>query len=409
MFLVLPSLLPAQEWTRFRGPEGQGIARDAAADIPTAWGAADYQWKVPLPGGGHSSPVVWGDTVFVTSADRKGGKRYLLAINAADGAEMWRRQFAFSGYYTNSLNSYATGTPSVDADAVYVLWPSEEETLLTAVDHAGRIVWERRLAGVATQHGPGNSTIVEGDIVVFAHEQRSTDKAAGGQWIAVDRRTGRTRWTVDRENSINVSYSTPCMYGSGANRALIFNSFTNGVSAVEAATGRIMWTMASAFPKRVVSSPVIAGDLILGSCGQGGSAQHLIAIRPPAQASAAAAVAYTVTGRSAPYVSTSLAVDGLLFTFGDNGDVSCLDAATGEVLWCQKPAGKFYGSPVWVEGRLYCMNREGQVVVLRAGREYERLAVNDLGEMSHATPAVAGGRMFLRTFSHLMCVSGKAK
>jgi outer membrane protein assembly factor BamB len=411
VFLLLAAAgAGAQEWGRFRGPHGQGIAvGEAAAAIPAKWGVEEYAWKIALPGGGHSSPVAWGDKVFVTSGDRKAGKRHLLAINAVDGREVWRKEFAFSPYYTNSLNSYATGTPSVDADAVYVLWPGEEETLLTAVNHAGEIAWERKLAGVQTQHGPGNSTVVEGDIVVFAYEQRDTEKAPGGQWIAVDRKTGRTRWTVDRDNSTNDSYSTPCVYTGGGDNALIFNSFTNGVSAVDPATGRILWEMASAFPKRVVSSPVIAGDLILGSCGQGGVAHHLIAIRPPADGSGTATVAYTVTGRSAPYVPTSLAIDGLLFTFGDNGDVSCLDAVTGEVLWREKPGGKFYGSPVWVAGRLYCMNREGQVVVVRAGRTYELLAVNDVGEMSHATPAVAGGRMFLRTFSHLMCISGKAK
>ncbi len=408
--LLVSAGTQAQQWTRFRGPDGQGIAiSDSVAAMPVAWQPEDYDWKITLPGGGHSSPVVWQDKVFVTSGDRKTGKRYLLAINAADGTEIWRRDFAFSPYYTNSLNSFATGTPSVDADAVYVLWPAEEETLLAAVSHAGRLLWQCEFAGVQTQHGPGNSTIVEADLVVFAHEQRSTDKAVAGQWIAVDRRTGQTRWTIDRENSINVSYSTPCMYGSGAHQALIFNSFTNGVSAVDPATGRILWEMPSAFPKRVVSSPVIAGDLILGSCGQGGAAHHLIAIRPPTESSVEAAVAYRVTGRSAPYVSTSLAADGMLFTFGDNGDVSCIDAATGQTLWCEKPAGKFYGSPVLVADRVYCINREGQVVVLRAARKYELLAVNDLGEMSHATPAVADGRMLLRTFSQLTCISGKAK
>jgi outer membrane protein assembly factor BamB len=409
-FLCGIQTVNAREWTRFRGPNGQGVS--SAATIGVKWSAGDYAWKIKLAGGGHSSPIVWGDRVFVTSADSKAKKGIAQAFSVADGRQLWKREYVLGTFTAlNSLNSYATGTPCVDADGIYIFWQMANESLLVALNHEGQEIWKSTFAGVYTRHGPGKSAIVVGDLVVFGHEQRTNDKGLKGAWIAVDRKTGKTRWTIERTNTTKTSYSTPCLYPTDEPAAnLVFTSYAHGMTAVEPLTGKIAWEAESAFPRRVVSSPVIAGDCILGTCGQGGGGYHLIAIKAPSKDdSAQPKVAYTVKGAQASYVSTALAKDGLLFTFHDKGDVSCLRAATGEVLWSERPGGRFFGSPVWVAGALYCINRQGQVVVLRASPEYELLAINDLGEMSHATPAVAGGRMFLRTFSHLACLEGKGK
>jgi len=136
--------------------------------------------------------------------------------------------------------------------------------------------------------------------------------------------------------------------------------------------------------------------------------KRLITIQPgTSDKSNTAAEAYKLDNSSVPYVPTSLAIEGLLFTFHNTGYVSCLRSATGEQLWRQKPAGKFFGSPVWVNGNLYCITTEGEVVVIKAAPIYELLAINPLGEKSHATPAVAGERMYLRTYSHLISIGGR--
>ena len=180
------------------------------------------------------------------------------------------------------------------------------------------------------------------------------------------------------------------------------------MTAVDPADGSVVWEVPFTQVARAVSSPVIAGDLLIATCGKGGAGKELAAVRiVPGSGGQRAELAYTCSGRSAPYVPTSLARDGLLYTFHDQGHVSCLQLDTGEALWCEKPAGRFYGSPVWVNGLLYCIDRGGQVVVLRAGRDYELLAVNSLDEKSHATPAVAGGVMYLRTYSHVIALGGK--
>ena len=402
--LLWTSLLQASHWPRFRGPNGQGISPDK--NIPVEWAETDYNWKVELPGTGHSSPVVWNDTLFITCADKKTGRGLLLALAVSDGRVLWREQFQVAKYRMNSLNDYAVATPAMDADRVYSLWPSAEKTLLVARDHSGNRIWTRTFGGYRCQHGAGASPIVVDDIVVFTLEHEGDNDSFKNVWVAVDSKTGQTRWDLPRDNSPKTSYSTPCVLPGGqGGPQLIFASKAHGLTGVDPAAGRVIWEIASAFPNRVVSSPVIADGLLVGTCGNGGSGKRLIAVRPGSTTEPAAAKeAYRIDNSTAPYVPTSVAVKGLLFTYHDRGQVSCLRSATGEALWREKPAGRYYGSPVWVDGRLYCITIDGDVVVIKAAPKYELLAVNPLGEKSHATPAVADGRMYLRTYSHLISI-----
>lgn len=396
-----PSIAQGQDWTRFRGPDGQGIS--SATTIPVQWTADDYNWKVELPGVGHSSPVIWDDRVFVTSGDQDANLFYVLAFSVVDGKELWRKEYPVAPYRMNPQSAYAVGSPSVDADRVYAVLPTDRTTLAMALGHDGQEIWTKEFPGVYSQHGPGNSVVAIEGLVVFSHEQRAREgpDATPSRWIALDAETGDVRWTCERE-STQISYSTPCVYTPQDGSAyLVFNSNAHGMTGVEIETGKVIWEAKSVLPQRVVSSPVIAGDLLVGTCGQGGGGVRLVAVR-----AGSGEVVYEARGSQAPYVPTPLAIEGLLFVYHDRGDISCLVAATGEVLWTERPAGTFYGSPVWVNGNLYCITRAGEVVVIRASRTYELLAINPLGEASHATPAVAGGRMYLRTLSHLISIGG---
>ena len=406
--IILASVSQGQEWTRFRGPNGQGISD--AKTIPVKWTEKDYNWKVELPGGGHSSPVLWGEKLFVTSGDRQAGNSVIYALNVSDGKVLWQKEYSLSKYRPNKLNSFATATPVVDADYVYVLWTSLEETILTALNHQGTEIWKRTFEGVRCQHGAGSSPIVHDDMVIFTHEHESKiSKDARSFWIAVNRKTGETRWTLDRKTGPKTSYSTPCLYAPATGTPqLIFNSYSHGMTSVDPGTGNVIWEVASAFPARVVSSPVIADELLIGSCGDGGSGKRLIAIRPGSNdGSIQPKEAYKIDSGYRPYVPTSIAKGGLLFTFLDRGYVSCWNSATGRQLWQEKPAGRFFGSPVCVDGKLYCITMDGDVVVIKAADTYELLAINPLGESSHTAPAVAGGRMYLRTYSQLFSIGSK--
>jgi len=275
-----------------------------------------------------------------------------------------------------------------------------------ATDLDGTEIWRRTFGGHHSQHGSGTSPIVFGGIVVFACEHEdSGKKGATSSWMALDRRTGQTKWELPRQTGPKTSYSTPCVYSpaSGA-RQLVFASQRHGITGVDPRTGKVVWELESALPSRVVSSPVIAGELLIGSCGDGSNGKRLIAIRPGIQGKSTEPEEVYRIENGAPYVPTSIAAGGLLFTFHDRGYASCLRSDTGEQLWREKAAKKFYGSPVWADGKLYCIATDGDVLVIRAGEIYELLATNSLGEKSHATPAIAGGIMYLRTYSHLISI-----
>jgi len=410
IIIILASVSQGQEWTRFRGPNGQGISN--AKTIPVRWTEEDCNWKVKLPGGGHSSPVLWGDKLFITSGDQQAGNSIIFALNVSDGRVLWQKEYSLRKYRPNKLNSYATSTPAVDAEHVYTLWTSPEETILAALNHDGDEIWKRTFEGVLCQHGAGTSPIVYDDMVIFTHEhENKSSRDARSVWFAVNRKTGETRWTLDRQTGPKTSYSTPCVYTpAGGRPQLIFNSYSHGMTSVDPGTGKVIWEVSSAFPARVVSSPVIADELLIGSCGDGGSGKRLIAVRPgSSDGSIPPTEAYSIDKGYRPYVPTSIAKEGLLFTFHDRGYVSCRNSATGRQLWEEKPAGRFFSSPVWVDGKLYCITMDGDVVVIMATENYELLAINPLGETSHAAPAVAGGTMYLRTYSQLFSIGSKKR
>ncbi|MBI1900572.1 MAG: PQQ-binding-like beta-propeller repeat protein [Planctomycetia bacterium] len=404
----------AQEWTRFRGPNGTGISE--AKTIPTTFTEQDFNWKVKLPAEGHSSPVLWGEKIFLTCADDGAtAERLVVCLNAKNGGILWSKNYASSFHKKHPHNSFASSTPAVDEERVYCVWSTPEEYTLLALDHDGNKVWQRALGPFVSQHSCGVSPIVYGEMVVLANDQ---DAEGGGKsfLIAVDRRTGTPRWQIDRTSDL-VAYSTPCVYQpEGEKPQLIFSSKAHGMTAVNPEDGTIVWELSRTadgklLDKRSVSSPVLARGLLTISCGQGNGGNYLLTIRPPdARTGAPAEPVYRVEQKAAaPYVPTPLAKDDLLFLWNDGGIVSCLEAATGKVHWLKRieTGGNFFGSPVWVDGRLFCVAKDGNVVVLAASREYELLATNPLGEMCHTTPAIADGRMYIRTYNHLISIGGK--
>jgi len=401
--VLLVSGALGENWSRFRGPNGQGISE--AKGIPTRWSEEDYDWKVTLPGKGHACPVIWDGKVFVTSADDSVRQGILLCLNEADGSERWRRAVELTEYPVNRLNSYASPTPAVDRDHVYVLWPDRDETLLVALTHEGEEAWRIALAGVRARHGKGSSPIVCGDYVIVNHEQERNNDGVTSQWLAVDRQTGVVKWRVEEPGVANASYSTPCTRRGGTGGVeVVFASNAHGITGLELATGRMLWNVDGVLPDRVVSSPALAGEMILATCGEGGRGKRLTAVRP--RDDGVAAEVYHLATREVPYVPSLVVHEGRVFAFHDGGQISCLAVGSGEVLWSEKPAGRFYGSPICVSGVLYCITIDGDVVVLEAGPTYKLLAVNPLGEKSHATPAVGGGRLYLRTVSHLFALGG---
>jgi outer membrane protein assembly factor BamB len=400
--------IPSDSWPRFRGPNGQGVSTETVG-LPTTWTAEDALWKIKLPGSGHSSPVVWGDRVFITAANESDGKGFLVAYLTSNGRQLWRCEFDLPKYRMNALNAAAASTPAVDADRVVVCWATPSNMQLAAFDHTGNSLWSRDFGPTNTRHGPTISPILVGGLVVFAQEQEqlSATVATESRWIGVDAATGETKWTCKRDHSGSNSYSTPCVLEQGRRTLAVFTSLAHGITAVDIADGKVAWEVSDALNARVCASPVLAGGLVIGTCGEGGRGLRMTAVRPPKTADEKPQVAYTLEDSSVTYVPTPVAYRNWLFTVHDGGQIACRNAADGKILWAEKPGGKFYGSPVIADGKIYVITTEGTVVVLAASDKYELLATNPLSEKSHSTPAISGGKLFLRTFTHLFCVKGR--
>jgi len=402
-FLASPALSKADAfWPRFRGPAGTGIA--SGKSIPPAWTESDLNWKVPLPGTGHSSPVVWGEKVFLTCAENKTGAVIAVCLRRTDGSLLWKRTFPSFRYRMNRDNSYAASTPAVDDQALYLYWAVPKSITVLALDHRGRERWRRDLGPFESIHGSGVSPIVCDDLLIVPNDQKGKSFL-----IALDKKTGKTIWRLDRRSG-RAAYSTPGLRTlPGGGRELLFTSSADGMTAVDPATGTVNWSLPDAFPQRVVSSPITAGDLIIGTCGTGGSGKRLVAVRPGTKDRLQKAeLAYELT-RDVPYVPTPLAKGGLLFLLTDRGRLSCVKAATGEVLWKKRLGANFYASLVCVENRLYAVSRKGTVFAIEAADTFRLLGRTELGQGTHATPAVADGTLYLRTFSRLLSIGGEKR
>jgi outer membrane protein assembly factor BamB len=340
-------------------PNGDGIGKGQG--IPTHWTAENFRWTTRLPGAGNSSPVVWGDEIFVTSAAGTSAKLTLLCIRADDGSIVWQHEMDLVPYPLNQLNSFAASTPTVDAQHVYLAWLTRGHYMLTAFDHRGRKAWEQDFGVFESQHGFGSSPIlVDGQVVLVK------DPDGESCILSVDAKDGHLRWKTPIRGR-QADYATPCLFKPpAASPVLVFTSLENGVTAFEPDTGRLVWELPKVFSQRCVASPVIASGLIIGSCGSGGGGNYVAAVRPPGGADHAPPVVVYRIRRSAPYVPTSLAVGKLVFLWSDAGIVTCLEAASGEVKWQERVGGRFFASPLAVDDRLFGISTSGEVVVLRA-------------------------------------------
>ena len=386
----------AEEWTRFRGPNGTGRASEALSFRELS--SDTLAWKKRLPGRGHSSPVGWGGRIFLTGADERAGKFQIMGITAASGDIEWQQEISVRPYRMHRFNSIASSSAAVDAERVYVSWGASGRIYLAAYSHDGDSVWKKDLGSFTSSHGPGTSPFIHGDLLIMANENMDD-----GFIVALDSATGNIRWQTPRGNTEKTAYSTPCVYQDAAgNPALLVNSFSHGIGALDLRTGAPLWAYNQAFDKRSCSSPVVAGGLIFGSCGSGGGGNYVVAVRPPKEAGAAPELAYEIR-QSAPYVPTFLSHGKWLFLVSDNGVLSCVEPVSGKVEWSERLSrfGRYFSSPISVGEEMIVISTAGQAQVLSALGTFRILSEFDLAETCHATPAVLDGHLFIRTLGHL--------
>jgi outer membrane protein assembly factor BamB len=390
------------EWTRFRGPNGTGHGQ--AKGLPVQWTDKDYAWKVKLPGVGHASPVLWGERLFTTCCDEGDGAQYVLCYDAIDGERIWERKLQSVKYPHHKFNSFASATPSVDAERLYVSWTTKESNDLLCFDHDGKLLWRRDFGGYETQHGNGFSPIVHGEIVVLTHDHHGKSSV-----VAVDRKTGKIKWQTSR-SSAKPSSSTPCVYQpKGGPLQFVTNSMAHGCYGVDAETGNVLWeTGPDTLDLRSVSSPYFAGGRFFASCGAGGRGSRFAAVIPPKGGKGKPTIAFSFD-KGLPYVPTSIAKGDLLFFITDGGIASCHDLATGKMKWLERLGGNYFASPILVGEVIYAVSREGMVVALAPTGKFKVLGRGNLGELTYNTPAVANDSLYFRTYSQLFRLPSKPK
>ena len=387
------------QWPRFRGPGGTG--KVTAETLPASWTTEDWTWQADLPGVGHSSPVVWNEKIYLTSADEESRIRHLFCHDLHTGKLVWSRDFPGAIERHHKQNSSASSTVTADSHGIYWLWGTSQNVRLEALTHDGESRWSVDLGSYIGQHGFGGSPVVWENVVIVPLEQNTE-----GTIVGIDASTGKVRWKLPRDGAEKAAYSTPLVLAdTGSEPCVVCTSKAHGMYAIDPGTGAVLWEN-KCFPLRTVASPICAGNLLIGTCGSGGGGSNLlVAIKPPATKNATSEIIYEVPRSTAPYVPTPLFSKGRLYLWGDKGVVTCLHAASGEINWKERVGGNFSVSPIQIGENILNVSSDGEMVALADSEKFQVLGRRNLDEECRATPAVAQGILLVRTKSALFALN----
>jgi outer membrane protein assembly factor BamB len=414
---------PPDAWPSFRGPNASGVSPDA--DPPVTWNlssSTNVVWRTPIPGLAHSSPIVWGNRVYLTTAigsgdvaqsvtlgdsDRAGidpandmvvHRWQLLALDRTTGAVVWTRTVheGIPRVKRHSKSSHASATPATNGRVIVAMLGSEGLYAFNAID--GAQLWRKDLGRLAVgladepdyEWGPASSPIIHDNMVIVQNDRYKDSFIA-----AFDLNTGAERWRTRREE--RPSWSTPLVQIVGGVATIVAVSpfFIRGH---DAATGRELWRVADPDGQVKVSSPVAAGDLTIVTGGWPSGERPILAVRVRD-----GSVRWRID-RGSPYTTTPLMYEGVLYVITDNGIVSAYDVMDGSRLYqtrLESAIGSYSASPVAAAGRIYFTSEDGLIVVVAAGSQARSLAVNEMNEVCMATPALSGKLILVRTKSAL--------
>ena len=430
--VALTGVAHAEDWPSWRGPDGWRVSSERG--LPTTWSRdTGVAWRTPLRGLGVSSPIVAGDLVLLTSqvgrgplrpgshpalarggaespADERplGGRRVdgdgdgivfvVSAFSRVDGRVVWEHEIVAEGDLPQAHQKHNMASPSVvsDGERVYAWFATGQ---LVALDMHGGLVWQRHLG---RDYGPfeivwghSSSPVLYEDLIIL-----QCDHEPGAYLLALDRRTGDERWKVDRGQGLR-SFSTPLVVAGPDGAELIVNA-SEGLDAYDPSTGIWLWHTGGHNEYPIAAATYDDNGTLY--TGRGHRAGPYMAIRLGGRGDVDEShVAWRVpTG--APYISSLLYYEGLIYMANGNGIVTAVDAETGRRVWQDRVGGIYSASPVAGDGKVYLFSETGETVVLQAGRELHILQRNDLGERVVSSPAVSDGRIFIRTDESLIAV-----
>jgi outer membrane protein assembly factor BamB len=404
--LGLAALVGAGDsWPRFRGPDGNG--HSDGVRLPLTWTEQDnIVWKTAIHDRGWSSPVVWANQVWLTTAAAKGYELFAVCVDRDTGKIVYDvRVFdvAHPMPLNNPANTYASPTPVIEAGRVYVHFGSYGTACLDT--RTAKILWTRRDLECDHWRGPASSPILYGHLLILTFDGHDKQYLA-----ALDKTTGKTVWLKDRsfdygklDGDLKKAYSTPSLITVNGKTQLVSAS-AFGTIAYEPTTGEEVWKITHGGMNTAVT-PVYGHGKVFVTTSDGGL--QLVAVRPDGSGDVTRTHIDWTYKKNVPNRSSPLLVDDLLYMGNGQGMISCLDAKTGKLVWEQRAGGANWASPIFAAGRLYFFDDTGTTIVAEPGRVWKKLAENRLDEGCMASPAVAGEALFVRTKTHLYRIEQK--
>jgi len=392
---LAPVVAQKGDWPWWRGPGSDNIA-PAGVKPPTVWGAeSGIQWKVTLPGLGHSSPLLCGKKMYVTSGDIGQGIIWLLSLDQASGQTAWQCEI-YKGPVAkmHKDNSLASSTPAFDGASIFVPYQTDKTMGLAAVDPDGKVLWRTVVAPYTCVQGYSASPVFYKSLVIMPVEAQEDSRM-----VAVHRGTGKVVWR-NTMRKIKESYASPLVaHVAGRDQLLLIGGETT--RAFDPASGTLLWECEG--PSTFCgATPVVDQDTVYVTGGY--PKRVLMAIRADGSGDVTATHVKWQSDKKAGYVPSPVLYEGLLYAVNDQGLMRCYDATDGVVVWEEPLSNPFYSSPVIAGGLLYLFDRKGQGVVMKSGRDKQTVAVNTLPEGVFASPVFKGKRMYLRTLGALYCI-----
>ena len=391
-----PIRVAADDWPWWRGPKLDNIAA-APQTPPTRWSATENViWKSDVPGRGHGSPTIWGDRIFLPTADEGAEAQFILCFDRRSGKKLRQTEIHRGGFmHKHPKNSFASPTPACDDECVFMPFIAQDGFWLVSLDFDGKLVWKKRLGDFHSKHGYGASPVFYKSLVIVA-----TDHVKGSFITAVHRRTGEVVWRTNRDDYKLGTYASPSV-GRVAGRDQLFIQGPFKVFSYDPTSGKLLWTCDG--PSESTCSNVsFDAERVYASAGF--PKRNFLCIRANGNGDVTKTHVVWKRDGNCAYVPSLLLADGLLYMAVDEGKLICFEANTGKVVWEEKVRGKFSASPVLAGGHIYLVSEAGVTFVFKPGRQFELVAQNDLADGGFATPVVLGGRIYLRTLHRLYCI-----
>jgi outer membrane protein assembly factor BamB len=395
LLLLATASTPAANWPQWRGPNGDGISPETT--VPVKWSATEnISWRTPVPGEGHSSPVVWQESVFLTTAVPNSQERLLLRFDTRTGKTLWQRSVVTATVDAmHRENSPASSTPVTDGELVFTSFQSGKRVDLQAYDFTGKPIWSAQPLEFSGEHGYSYTPLLYRDLLIF--DCRQEGEAA---LLALDKRTGKVRWRVEPQRR-RISPITPLLINDGS-RPQVIVCGSDEIRSVNPDTGATWWWCRG--PSDVAVAGLSYGDgLVFASAGYPNRTR--MAVRVDGSGDVTDTHMVWKSHRQASYVPSPVYHAGHFYSVLDDGMLCCFNAKSGDTVWEQRLEGRFRSSLVLADGKVYATNDKGVTTVFRATPQgFGSVSVNDLGEFCYTTPAIAEGRIYLRTGKHLYCI-----